>query len=114
MCVWTRKYSGQKIFEIGLGGWGTPHRPIFSTCIETTLKIGAILMKFTQDVRKYPGQKIFEIGRGTPHGPIFLTCMETTLKWRDLNEIYTGYVYGRENIPDKKFFKSVWGVGYHP
>ena len=39
-----------KKFLKSVRGWGTPHRPIFSTCIETTLKIGAILMKFTQDV----------------------------------------------------------------
>ena len=28
----------------------TPHKPIFLTCMETTHKSDAILMKFTQDV----------------------------------------------------------------
>ena len=53
--------------------------------METTLKSGAILMKFAQDVcvtGKYPGKKFLNSvgGRGTPHRPIFLACMETTLK----------------------------------
>ena len=47
--VWTRKYPGQIIFKIGWGE-GYPHRPTFLTCMETTLKIGAIYMKFAQDV----------------------------------------------------------------
>ena len=32
------------------GGSGTPHKPIFSTCLEPDLESAAILMKFTQDV----------------------------------------------------------------
>ena len=86
MCVWTRIDPGQKIFEIGWGGWGTPHRPTFLTCMETTLKSGAILMKFTQDVcmdEKISWTTNFENwtgGRGTPNRLIFLTCMEPTLK----------------------------------
>ena len=40
-----------KQFLKSVGGRGTPHRPIFLTFMETTLRSGAILMKFTQDVR---------------------------------------------------------------
>ena len=48
-------YVDGKIFQTKnfynwTGGRGTPHRPIFLTCMETTLKSGAIVMKFTQDV----------------------------------------------------------------
>ena len=52
--------------------------------METTLKSGAILMKFTQDVcmdEKISWTKIcldWTGGRGTPHRPIFLNSMETT------------------------------------
>ena len=70
--------------------------------MEPTLKSGAILMKFTQDVgmdEKISWTKNFENrteGRGTPHRPIFFT------KWCDLDEIQTGCGYGRESILDKK------------
>ena len=55
MRVWTRKYRGEKILKSD-GGRGTPHRPKCLTCMESTLKSGATLMKFTQDV--YMGVKI--------------------------------------------------------
>jgi len=45
------KLSWAKNFFNRIGGRDTPHRPIFSTCVEPTLESAAILMKFTQDVR---------------------------------------------------------------
>ena len=69
-----------------MGGRGTPHTPIFLTCMEPPLKICVILMKFTQDVymdEKISWTKFFfkrTGGRGTPHRPIFLTSTERTLK----------------------------------
>jgi len=37
-----------KKFQNWTGGRGTPHRPIFLTCMETTLKSATIFMKFTK------------------------------------------------------------------
>ena len=49
-CVYGREnILDKKIFK-SAGGRGTPHRPIFLTCMEPTIKSNAILMKFTQDV----------------------------------------------------------------
>ena len=68
------------------GGRGTPYRPIFSTCVEPTLKSTAILMKFTQDVwmdEGISGKKFLfkSDGReGYTHRLIFSTCVEPTLK----------------------------------
>ena len=44
------KISWTKIFQFWSGGRGNPHRPIFLTCMGTTLKNASILMKFAQDV----------------------------------------------------------------
>ena len=49
MCM-DDKISWPKNFKNWTGERGTPHRPIFLTCMDPTLKSGAILMKFTQEV----------------------------------------------------------------
>ena len=42
------KISWTKNFKNWPGGRGTPHRPIFFTCMETTLKSATIFMKFAK------------------------------------------------------------------
>ena len=108
MCVWTRKYPAQKIFEIGRGG-GYPHRPIFLTCMEPVRKSGAILMKFTQDAcmdEKITWTKNFKNrsgGKGTPHRPTFHFSAFMNMKKRK------GIDFGqkKKNSP-KPFFYMFW------
>ena len=105
-------------FLKSVGGRGTPHRPIFLTCMEHTLKSWAILMKFTQNV--YIDEEIFQIknfhnwtgGKGTPHRPIFLTCMESALKSGAILMKFTQNVYMEEKISWTKKISYRTGAGY--
>ena len=108
--------SQTKNFKNWTGGRGTPHRHIFLTCMEPALKTAAILMKFTQNVRMdetISRKKKFLIGRarGVPLIDVHIHGAFHS-KRRDLNEIHTECVYGRENIPDKKILKLDVGEGY--
>ena len=105
------------------GRRGTPHRPIFLTCMDPTLESAAILMKFTHNVwmnEKRSWTKIFwnlTGGRGTPHTPVFLTCTEPTLESAAILMKFTQDMCVDEKTSWKKHFwnrTGGWDTPHRP